>query len=100
MRQRGLKARVRDTKSGLDRLPMATDVSLPWVRQLLALTGQPGPAGVDFFSDASILARGGIPAVLFGPGDIAQAHTLDEWISLASLGRATAILTAFLRSLP
>jgi acetylornithine deacetylase/succinyl-diaminopimelate desuccinylase-like protein len=38
--------------------------------------------------------------VLFGPGDIAQAHTADEWISLRSLERATAILSRFLQALP
>jgi acetylornithine deacetylase/succinyl-diaminopimelate desuccinylase-like protein len=37
---------------------------------------------------------------VFGPGDIAQAHTADEWISLRSLERGTALLTRFLRSLP
>ena len=100
LRQRGLQARLRDSKDGLDCLPMETDPNLPWVRQLLRVTGQPGPAGVDFFSDASVLAHAGIPTVLFGPGDIAQAHTADEWIALASLNRAAALLTDFLRSLP
>jgi acetylornithine deacetylase/succinyl-diaminopimelate desuccinylase-like protein len=38
--------------------------------------------------------------VVFGPGDIAQAHTADEWIARGSLERATALLTRFLRSLP
>jgi len=47
-----------------------------------------------------VLARGGIPSIVFGPGDIAQAHTADEWISLASLERARALLLRFLRSLP
>jgi acetylornithine deacetylase len=55
---------------------------------------------VHYFSDASVLARGGTPAVLFGPGDIAQAHTADEWISLRSLERGTNMLTRFLQSLP
>jgi acetylornithine deacetylase/succinyl-diaminopimelate desuccinylase-like protein len=100
LQRQGLRAGVSDSKAGLPCLPMETDASLPWVRQLLALTGQPRPAGVDFFSDASMLAHGGIPTVLFGPGDIAQAHTQNEWISLASLNRAAALLTAFLRSLP
>jgi acetylornithine deacetylase/succinyl-diaminopimelate desuccinylase-like protein len=38
--------------------------------------------------------------VLYGPGDIAQAHTADEWISLRSLNRATDLLEKFLRELP
>jgi len=30
--------------------------------------------------------------VVFGPGDIAQAHTKDEWIEVAQLHQATEIL--------
>ncbi len=67
--------------------------------QFLRSAGQRKPAGVHFFCDASVLARGGIPSVVFGPGDIAQAHTGDEWISLKSLDRARLILLSFLRSL-
>jgi acetylornithine deacetylase len=54
---------------------------------------------VHYFCDAAVLARGGIPSIVFGPGDIAQAHTADEWISLASLDRAKAMLVRFLQSL-
>jgi acetylornithine deacetylase len=54
---------------------------------------------VDFFCDAAVLAEGGIPSVVFGPGDIAQAHTSDEWISTSSLERAKDLLVNFLKSL-
>jgi acetylornithine deacetylase/succinyl-diaminopimelate desuccinylase-like protein len=100
LRKHGLSARVDLSSPALPCLPMETDVKLPLVRSLMALAGQARPAGVDYFSDASVLSHGGIPAVLFGPGDIAQAHTHDEWIALSSLERGTALLTAFLRSLP
>jgi acetylornithine deacetylase len=46
-----------------------------------------------------VLSAGGIPSVVFGPGDIAQAHTADEWISLA-LERGKDLLLKFLKSLP
>jgi acetylornithine deacetylase len=62
--------------------------------------GQSKPLGVDFFCDAAILSAGGIPSVVFGPGDIAQAHTADEWISLAELERGKNLLLRFLNSLP
>ena len=55
---------------------------------------------MHFFCDAAVLAQGGIPAMEFGPGDIAQAHTADEWISLAHLERARSLLVRFLKSLP
>ncbi len=50
---------------------------------------------VPFGTDASRVAEGGIPAVVFGPGDIAQAHTKDEWIDLSQLEPATEILFRF-----
>lgn len=81
-------------------LALETDPRLPLVAQFLRSVGQSGPAGVHYFCDAAVLAEGGIPSVAFGPGDIAQAHTADEWIALASLERACAMLTGFLRSLP
>jgi acetylornithine deacetylase/succinyl-diaminopimelate desuccinylase-like protein len=80
--------------------PMETDPKLPLVRQFMRNAGQTRPAGVDFFCDASVLAQGGIPSLVFGPGDIAQAHTADEWISVASLERAREMLVNFLMSLP
>jgi acetylornithine deacetylase/succinyl-diaminopimelate desuccinylase-like protein len=79
---------------------METSPKLPLVRQFMRNAGQARAAGVDYFCDASVLARGGIPSIVFGPGDIAQAHTADEWISVASLERGRAMLVNFLTSLP
>ncbi len=81
-------------------VPLETDAKLPLVRQFLASMGQSRPVGVNFFCDAAVLGHGGIPSVVFGPGDIAQAHTADEWISLASLERGQEMLLRFLKSLP
>jgi acetylornithine deacetylase/succinyl-diaminopimelate desuccinylase-like protein len=81
-------------------LPMETSTKLPLVRQFLHTAGQKKALGVNFFCDAAVLAEGGIPSVVFGPGDIAQAHTVDEWISLRSLERATALLVRFLSLQP
>lgn len=50
---------------------------------------------VPFGTDASRVAVAGVPAVVFGPGDIAQAHTKDEWIDLAQLEPAAEILYRF-----
>lgn len=98
VRSGGLKVSLLNSKAA-ECMPLDTDVNLPLVRQFMSTTGQTEPAGVDFFSDAAIIASGGTPSVVFGPGDIAQAHTSNEWISIRSLDRATAILTRFLRSL-
>jgi acetylornithine deacetylase/succinyl-diaminopimelate desuccinylase-like protein len=79
-------------------LPLETDPRHPLVARFLKCVGQPKPIGVRFFCDASVLGHGGIPSVVFGPGDIAQAHTLDEWISLAELERGKGRLLRFLRT--
>jgi acetylornithine deacetylase len=50
---------------------------------------------VPYGTDASALADAGIPSVVFGPGDIAQAHTCDEWVSLAEVEQASEILYRF-----
>ncbi|MCX6922837.1 MAG: M20/M25/M40 family metallo-hydrolase [Verrucomicrobia bacterium] len=80
-------------------LPLETDPRLPLVARFLETVGQPEPTGVRYFSDASVLGHGGIPSVVFGPGDIAQAHTADEWISLKALERGKGLLLRFLQSL-
>lgn len=53
-----------------------------------AARGRAEPAGVPYGTDASKLAEAGLPAIVLGPGDIAQAHTADEWIEVAELERA------------
>lgn len=98
MRKRGLSATLGCAKH--PGLPMEADLRLPLVKQFLASAKQSKPMGVDYFCDASVLAHGGIPSVVFGPGDIAQAHTSTEWISIRSLEQATAMLLKFLQSLP
>lgn len=81
-------------------LPMETDAGLPLVQQFLKSVGQKKLLGVNYFCDAAVLAEGSIPSVVFGPGDIAHAHTADEWISLDSLERAQQILVRFLSLQP
>jgi acetylornithine deacetylase/succinyl-diaminopimelate desuccinylase-like protein len=78
--------------------PLETDPKLPLVSQFLRCVGQPKPGAVHYFCDAAVLAGGGIPSVVFGPGDIAQAHTSDEWISLAEMERAKDLLVRYLRA--
>lgn len=99
LRAKKLSAEISSTKLA-PALPLETSPKLPLVRQLLRSVGQARPAGVAFFCDAAVLAGGGISSVVFGPGDIAQAHTADEWISLASLERGKSMLLSFLKSLP
>lgn len=47
----------------------------------------PGDA-VDFWTEAALFADAGLAAMVLGPGDIAQAHSADEFVQLEQLERA------------
>lgn len=46
----------------------------------------------QYATDAGIYSGAGIPTVVFGPGDIAQAHTAGEYLDLAEFDSAIAII--------
>lgn len=50
-----------------------------------AITGDNGLSGAAFVAEAGLFQQAGIPAVLCGPGSIAQAHQPNEWIALSQL---------------
>ncbi len=52
-----------------------------WVADM-SLTCAPD---VDFWSEASLFSHHGWPAIVLGPGDIAQAHSAGEWVALDQL---------------
>lgn len=99
LRSKNLSASIGDKKLA-PAIPMETNSKLPLVQQFMKCAGQTKPAGVHFFCDAAVLSAGGIPSVVFGPGDVAQAHTVNEWISIAELERGKNLLLKFLKSLP
>jgi acetylornithine deacetylase len=47
--------------------------------------------GVPYGSDASKLARAGIPSIILGPGSIDQAHAADEYVDLDQVALAAEI---------
>lgn len=98
LRARKLSAKISNAKLA-PALPLETNHRLPLVQKFLKSARQTKLLGVHFFCDAAILSAGGMPSVVFGPGDIAQAHTADEWISLAELERGKNLLLKFLASL-
>ena len=53
---------------------------------------------VDFWTEASLFSRAGMTAIVYGPGDIAQAHTADEWVSLRQLQRYVDSIATILAS--
>ena len=71
----------------------------PWADRLLthvtAVAGNRKKQGAWYGTNASRFAATGVPAVVFGPGSIDQAHTVDEWIDLAELRQASEIYYRF-----
>ncbi|QEH33976.1 Acetylornithine deacetylase [Aquisphaera giovannonii] len=64
-------------------VPNLGDWAGPLGDAVAAATGRrPELLGVPYGTDAGPLGERGLPCVVFGPGDIAQAHTKDEWIEL------------------
>ncbi len=63
-----------------------------------AVIGRHEVTAVAYATDAATLAAAGIPSVVFGPGDIAQAHTRDEWVSLDEVAQASEVLDRLARS--
>jgi acetylornithine deacetylase len=54
-------------------------------RDLADALGLPVGNAVDFWTEASLFSQAGMTAIVYGPGDIAQAHTADEWVALSQL---------------
>jgi acetylornithine deacetylase len=52
--------------------------------------------GMSAWTDAALLNEAGIPAICFGPGDIALAHAAEEWIDVDEIERATGVLEALI----
>jgi acetylornithine deacetylase len=62
---------------------------VPWA---LKLAGQNDTFAVCYATEASLFQGGGAPAVVIGPGDIAQAHTPNEFIEVRELEKCLAFL--------
>jgi acetylornithine deacetylase/succinyl-diaminopimelate desuccinylase-like protein len=78
------------------RPPLNLPVDHPLVRTLAAaaetVTGRPAAIGrFQAFTDAALLQMAGTAAVVFGPGDLALAHTDEEHIAVEALHAAARI---------
>lgn len=68
--------------------PLYTDPKSDFVAEVLKLADRAEPTTVSYGTDGAML--GALKNLLvFGPGDIAQAHTHDEWIALEQLELGT-----------
>jgi len=58
----------------------------------LQLAGQDKTHAVSYTTEAGLFEQAGCPSVVCGPGDIAQAHAADEYVSIAQLDACMAFL--------
>ena len=83
---------------------MEVSETAPIVRMLgNAIREETGGVTIEsaqYATDAGIYNDAGIPTVVFGPGDIAQAHTSAEFLELSELEAAVAIIRRVLTSAP
>jgi acetylornithine deacetylase len=80
----------------IDARPLYIDPASPYVREALALAGVEKPTTVAFGTDGAMF--GALQnMIVCGPGDIAQAHTNDEFITLEALDQGTALFERMIR---
>jgi acetylornithine deacetylase len=79
-------------------LPPANSAAFhTWMQPAFAALGlEANATGAPYATDASHYAAAGAPVIVLGPGDIAQAHTRDEWLDRRELASATALYGALL----
>jgi len=61
------------------------DKTLEQAERLAESLALPLGKAVSFWTEASLFSQAGLAAIVFGPGNIEQAHTADEWVSLVQL---------------
>jgi len=64
-----------------------------------ALTGDNQSYAVSYGTEAGAFQEAGIPTVVCGPGDIAQAHKPDEFVALAQIDACAAFLRKLIHNL-
>lgn len=72
--------------------PFAADEGSDAVALALALAKQNDTRAVSYATEAGLFQNGGCATVVCGPGDIAQAHTADEWIEKSELDACMAFM--------
>jgi len=76
--------------------PLYVDPKSEYVREMLNLADRPQAETVCYGTDGTMFGEME-HLVVFGPGDIAQAHTWDEWIALDQLNRGSEMFARAIR---
>ncbi|MBB2988226.1 acetylornithine deacetylase [Terracoccus luteus] len=76
-----------------------TDAAEEVIAYVASLGGIASEEKVAYGTEAGLFQRAGIPTVVCGPGDIAQAHAPDEFVELDQLRRCDDLVQRLLGSL-
>jgi acetylornithine deacetylase len=103
-------AMVRQTQPGLDvdvslitsqrasDVATDSDVATTLIETLDRLDLPVHIAGMSAWTDAALFNEAGIPAICFGPGDIALAHATTEFVPVHEIDDATTVLAEFVHT--
>ena len=72
--------------------PLSTSTDSPIVREALQIAGKRKPRTVSYGTDGMVFGKT-MELVVMGPGNIQQAHTVDEWISRDQLLKGSDVFT-------
>lgn len=92
MRKVAPEADIKITKSQMGIPAFEATAGSEVVALALKLAQQNETFAVSYGTEASLFHVGGCPSVVCGPGDIAQAHTANEWIETAELDKGMAFM--------
>jgi acetylornithine deacetylase len=90
-RRHGLKCEIRHVGE-----PVYTDPSSPLVKTALKIAGKRRAMTVPYGTDGMAFGQKMKQMVVLGPGDIAQAHTVDEWVEVDQLKKGVALYERFI----
>jgi len=76
--------------------PLYTQPDAPIVKTALKLAGKRKPSTVAYGTDGIAYCTRMKQLVVIGPGDIAQAHRVDEWIEIDQLHKGVDLYTRFI----
>jgi len=65
------------------------------LKRIFSVAGPRTTQGALYGTNASRYSNAGVPSLIFGPGSIQQAHTVDEWIEIEQLHLAQEIYYRF-----
>jgi succinyl-diaminopimelate desuccinylase len=81
-----------------------TEPGQEWVQRVFEISGKhlgarPGPRAQTYNTDAGNLLKvyKGVPTVVLGPGEAAQAHQTDEYVSMERIRQSVAIYEDLIR---